>query len=86
MKLRDLIFFYYLNRISEIFVCLARESDNQICTDVEIDGISSFYISEFREDFSEASSIIVTIHGFQYIRRASLNREVSIGNDTRIFK
>ena len=84
MELGYLIFFYYLHCICKVSICLTGESDDEVSTDIELDAVSSLYISEFCEDFSQTNPIVVTVHRLQYIRRARLDREVCVCHDTRM--
>jgi hypothetical protein len=62
MKLSDTVFFYDLERISEVLISLAWKSDDQISSDIETHTIFSFYLTKFLEYPAELFPIIVTVH------------------------
>ena len=68
MKLSDAIFLYDLECIREVSIGLARESDDEVGSYIEPESIFSLHVSEFFENFSKLSTIVVAVHGFEYFR------------------
>ena len=86
MKLANLVFFDYFESISEIYISLTRKSDDEIRSYIEYDSVFASYVSELLEYFTNTNTIIMAIHEFQDTCRTWLDREMSIGDDARIFK
>lgn len=59
-----MIVFYDLDRILKILIRLTRKTDDKISTDIECETVSSLYISEFSEYYSDTFTIIVSVHRF----------------------
>ena len=70
MKLSDAILLYYLECIREVSIGLTRKSDDEIGSYIEAESIFSLHISEFFENFSKLSAVVVAVHRFQDFRRS----------------
>lgn len=62
MQLSDFIFSDNSFCIEKVFISFARKSYDQVGTDIYLDPIRSFYISDFSENFSNFFAIVVAIH------------------------
>ena len=85
MELGYAIFLYSLASLFKIFLCLSRETTDDICSNRNLITIWTVEISDFCEDFIEFIRKITPIHKFEYFVRKGLNRKMKMRNKSRIF-
>ena len=85
MELGYAIFLYSLAGLFKIFLCLSRETTDDICSNRNLITIWTVEISDFCEYFIEFIRKVTPIHKFEYFVRKWLNRKMKMRNKSRVF-
>ena len=79
------IFLYSLAGLFKIFLCLSRETTDDIGSNRNLITIRTVEISDFCEYFIEFIRKVTPIHKFEYFVRKGLNRKMKMRNESRVF-
>ena len=85
MELGYAIFLYSLAGLFKIFLCLSRETTDDICSNRNLITIWTVEVSDFCEYFIKFIREISSVHKFEYFVRKWLNRKMKMRNKSRIF-
>ena len=85
MELGYAIFLYSLAGLFKIFLCLSRETTDDISSNRNLITIWTVEISDFCEYFIEFIGKVASIHKFEYFVRKGLNRKMKMWNESRVF-
>lgn len=85
MELGYAIFLYSLVSLFKIFLCLSRETTDDISSNRNLITIWTVEISDFCEYFIEFIREISSVHQFEDFVRKGLNRKMKMWNESRVF-
>ena len=85
MELGYAIFLYSLASLFKIFLCLSRETTDDISSNRNLITIWTVEISDFCEYFIEFIREISSVHQFEDFVRKGLNRKMKMWNESRVF-